>query len=502
MKLVRFISLFCLVALFGFQQSNAQQINYAEYFFDTDPGLGLGFPIGLQANDSVISNLLISTTGLSQGFHTMYLRARNNQGKWSLYQPRKFFIQPPIVTTNNNIVKTQFFIDNDPGFNAGNQINIGPADSVSGTNNLSVSGLTPGFHRLFARVKDSTGKWSMLRSFEFMIDTSNAAPPLASTKIVSARFFIDSDPGFNGGTLVNFTATDSISSNASVPLNGLTSGFHRLYARVKDSSGKWSMYPSAQFMVDASGQATISAPITSGEYFYDIDPGQGNGIAINTGIADSIQYNTGLAVASVNQGFHRMFVRVKDSNGLWSNYIQGFMFKDQTGPKLSPKIVAAEYFINHDPGLGNAIAVAPSFTTADVINVNIAVATTGLSFGEDTLYLRVKDSLGVWSFTAYKSFKIVDPNSVSTVFWKANFDAVLAPNPAINETTVYLKTPKVGEAFVIVYDAKGTRISAQNLILTDIETEYKLDISSFPSGNYIIEIICEGSRIVRKLAKN
>lgn len=502
MKLFRFILLFCSVALLSLQESKAQQISYAEYFFDTDPGFGFGFPIGLQANDSVSSNLLISTNGLSQGFHTMYLRVRNNLGKWSFYQPRQFFIQPPIVVTNNNIVKTQFFIDNDPGFNAGNQINIGPADSVSGTNNLSVSGLTPGFHRLFARVKDSTGKWSMLRSFEFMIDTSNAAPPLASTKIVSASFFIDSDPGFNGGTLVNFTATDSISSNASVPLNGLTSGFHRLYARVKDSSGKWSMYPSAQFMVDASGQATIAAPITSGEYFYDNDPGQGNGIAINTGITDSIQYNTGLAVASVNQGFHRMFVRVRDSNGIWSNYIQGFMFKDQTGPKLSPKIVAAEYFINHDPGLGNAIAVAPSFTAADVINVNIAVATTGLSFGEDTLYLRVKDSLGVWSLTEFKSFKIVDPNNVSIVAWKTNFDVLLAPNPAINETTIYLKTPKLGNAYIIVYDAKGTQLSAQTLTLSAKESEYKLDISNYPSGNYIIEIINEGSRLIRKLVKN
>jgi len=69
----------------------AQNIVQAEYFIDTDPGIGNGTPItitpGLNITDIPLS---ISTTGLSVGPHNFYVRSRSADGKWSLTNLRTF----------------------------------------------------------------------------------------------------------------------------------------------------------------------------------------------------------------------------------------------------------------------------------------------------------------------------------------------------------------------------------------------------------------------------
>ena len=61
-----------------------QKINKAEYFIDTDPGFGkaTNIPVSVPANDVSLS-YSVNISALSQGFHMMVLRARDDKGYWS-----------------------------------------------------------------------------------------------------------------------------------------------------------------------------------------------------------------------------------------------------------------------------------------------------------------------------------------------------------------------------------------------------------------------------------
>ncbi len=66
--------------------------------------------------------------------------------------------------------------------------------------------------------------------------------------------------------------------------------------------------------------------------------------------------------------------------------------------KAQPNITGAEYFINSDPGFGNAkpIAITPA---PNLININFPADITNAIEGINSLYLRSRDANGRWSIT-------------------------------------------------------------------------------------------------------
>jgi hypothetical protein len=88
---------------------SGQTIAVSEYFFDTDPGAGNGFPLAISTPaDTVTFSSAISTSGLTAGRHYLYIRTQTSDGRWSHYEPREFFIQVPIA-------EAEYFFDIDPG---------------------------------------------------------------------------------------------------------------------------------------------------------------------------------------------------------------------------------------------------------------------------------------------------------------------------------------------------------------------------------------------------
>ena len=64
--------------------SASQDITSAEYFFDTDPGIGLATPLSpFGGNDSISITQSISIPALSMGAHKLYVRTKNINGTWS-----------------------------------------------------------------------------------------------------------------------------------------------------------------------------------------------------------------------------------------------------------------------------------------------------------------------------------------------------------------------------------------------------------------------------------
>ncbi len=299
-----------------------QQINRGEYFIDTDPGVGNGTAITITSADSVDISSSINLTGISPGFHTLHVRVRyNNTGirEWSLFEGRRFYINPSSNgSASPQVVAAERFIDTDPGLGNGTPINTGAAaDSITKSATLSTNGLAPGFHHLFVRVKDASGKWSLYEPRVFYIippSTANQA------QIASAEYFFDVDPGLGNGTSVATGANaDSINISSTASIAGLTEGFHHFFVRVKSTDGIWSLYAARNFYINASG-TIVSAQISNAEYFYDTDPGEGNGTAVTPSFspADSVNISANTVVTGLTPGYHYMFVRAQDQDGKWS----------------------------------------------------------------------------------------------------------------------------------------------------------------------------------------
>lgn len=156
----------------------AQTINDAEYFFDSDPGVGNGIPMPAPAPaETVTFSASISTAGLAPGRHLLYVRTKASTGEWSLYEPREFFIQAPIGTG-------EYFIDTDPGVGNASPLNISTVDDFSFTTSITTPLLSDGTHYLYIRIKDETGAWSLYEPVAFVV---NSALPIELSHFTAER---------------------------------------------------------------------------------------------------------------------------------------------------------------------------------------------------------------------------------------------------------------------------------------------------------------------------
>ena len=308
----KFILLLALIL--SVSVATAQVITGCEYFIDTDPGIGNGVSLAVTSGDSVIITTTIPTTGLTDGFHRIYLRTQNIDGVWSLYEGRTFFIQqsPPSNTTLTNV---EYFFDTDPGIGNGTSFTVSPGDSIEIITTVPTSGLSNGFHKMFVRAKDANGRWSLYEGRSFYIQ-----PALTpnTTLLTQAEYFHDTDPGVGNGIAFTVTAGDSMVITTTTPTSSLSNGFHKIFVRAKNADGKWSHYEGRTFYIMAPPEDQSQLQLDYAEYFFDsIDPGQGNGIPMAFIAGDSIDGSFNIP-ENLAIGAHKMTLRVLNSNDKWS----------------------------------------------------------------------------------------------------------------------------------------------------------------------------------------
>ena len=165
-----------------------------------------------------------------------------------------------------------------------------------------------------------------------------------------------------------------------------------------------------------------SGNIIAAEYFFDVDPGKGNGIAVFAAddSFDSSEESvdlSGIDTSSLMIGSHTLYVRFKSADGIWGiarpvahdpHLTSPYNFRI-TGDRW---IVAAEYFIDVDPGEGNGTPVSAADGVFDAPEEELVISGTDISYlgtGSHTLYLRVQDNEGTWGVVRQVSFEIYEP---------------------------------------------------------------------------------------------
>ena len=135
-----------------------------EYFFDVDPGYGLGRQLATPNTGRNVYEM--SFDGLTAGAHLLCLRAQDKQSQWSATLSRPIYVIPV-----RGIAAIEYFFDaEDPGEGNAYAVAVSnPKESVLSFD-INIDALAEGDHTLNVRVKGLDGIWSMINSEPFYIE--------------------------------------------------------------------------------------------------------------------------------------------------------------------------------------------------------------------------------------------------------------------------------------------------------------------------------------------
>jgi hypothetical protein len=163
-------------------------------------------------------------------------------------------------------------------------------------NNISTNSLEAGIHTLFIRFRDEKGLWSVPQSFIFF---------KGGQLLSNFEYWFNND--YDNKINVETVRSDSLRLNTTIQTNHLGNGMHWVHFRFKDASGIYAPLQSHLFW--KTGQRLVAY-----EYWFDNEtnnrvPGQ---LAGN----NEEEWIKIIEIAPI--GFEKLYVRYKDSGGLWS----------------------------------------------------------------------------------------------------------------------------------------------------------------------------------------
>jgi hypothetical protein len=323
----------------------------------------------------------------------------------------------------SNINRVEYYIDIDPGIGKGAPISVAPGTDLQNLNvPINPASLSEGIHRFYVRAKTQSNAWSLTSSWLFYKPYSSLStpPPAIAPNITRIEYYIDTDPGIGKAAPITITAGANI-SNLVIPINpgNLSEGVHRLYARARTVTGKWSLTSTLLFYKpygSLSAPPPANAPnITRLEYYLDIDPGVGKAtsLAITPG-ANLSNLIIPINPTNLGEGVHRLYTRARNATGQWSltNSILFYKPYGNSGvPPLAavPNLKKLEYYVDNDPGFGKGISVDFA-TTKNLSGLVIPIDIGGLAAGDHTANFRAQDENGAWALTNKIDFKVQTPS--------------------------------------------------------------------------------------------
>lgn len=247
--------------------------------------------------------------------------------------------------------------------------------------NVDVSSLSDGIHTFSLRIRDDEDRWSIPYTRLFY----KVSKP-QEQGVVVYEYYIDDETDKRTSVV-----TDGGLVDFNVDVSSLSSGLHKLSLRTQDSGGRWSTPHIQYFYYVAPPRQTSLARV---EYYWDDNCASRQTVSLdNSGV-----FSEDLDVSGFSDGLHKLFVRVQDTDSVWSTPYCRLFYKEGEA-----RIIGYEYWFNKGYEERKFEPIEP-VAVYDMKNVYVDVTPVWNLSGEDseetpenTFHIRFKNSKGQWS---------------------------------------------------------------------------------------------------------
>ncbi len=305
LKVIPWLLRFCVILQLQFAYS--QNVTKAEYFYDTEPGIGMGTPIaGFVADDSLGFTFTANVWGLEAGYHNLHIRVMDSLNVWGVISTQFFLLNPlesPHIpdTLVFRLAKAEYFFDTDPGVGNGVPMLMFAADTLNQSYTFDASALAVGSHIVGVRVKDIRGNWSVIGSSTFIVSSPTCTPPHAffTADLVNAgsqTHFTNQSTNTVFGTSYLWTVTDQSNTFTDVTLNYAHTfanpGYYDVLLKVKNVDTNCISYWREKVFVGPALSRNIT--VSGNTTFCD-----GDSVLLTGPIGTNFQWSTGALTQSI-----------------------------------------------------------------------------------------------------------------------------------------------------------------------------------------------------------
>ena len=272
----------------------------------------------------------------------------------------------------------------------------------------------------------------MRRTHKILMAAALSALCLLSARAQQVEYFWDTDPGVGKGTVLQAFTGSMAHVEAGLDAGTLLAGIHLLGLRALNN-GHFSSTYYKQFYVPAAEE-----DITRIEYYWDKDPGIGNGNALNFTAGSVVDLTNDLSASGLKAGIHTLYLRAVSDKHFSQTYTRQFYV-----PVTEEKITRIEYYWDKDPGVGKGNAL--NFTNGSTVDLTQNLSASGLKEGMHTLYLRAVSNKH-FSQTYTRQFYVpATPHEIEAIeYW---FDK----DPGVGNATRMAAT-QIGDSVKTAFD--------------------------------------------------
>ena len=147
------------------------------------------------------------------------------------------------------------------------------------------------------------------------------------------------------------------------------------------------------FVLFSLCSSTLSAQtLNKAEYFFDADPGVGNGTPTAITPASVQDVNFAISISSLTLGFHSLTFRFRDNANAWSHATSRLLYITPLAELPSVNLTKAEYFFDTDPGSGNGtpLPITPGSSLNNNVVIDVSALVAIVPTVGDTLHAALK----------------------------------------------------------------------------------------------------------------
>lgn len=400
-SLTKILVFMLLISSNLFAQVGRGKITAAEYYWDTEPGQGLGIAMSLQGNpnDAIRTAVRSSSINLSAGLHTFNIRMQDSLGHWGTVFTSVMSVENAITARNisasiarvywdtNLAGATALIIFNGNATNAFNSfVQSTPINSFA----------TAGLHTLSVQVRDNTGQYSPPFTTVVSVENLITARTLAAS---FARVYWDGNSASATGLIfLNGNSTNAINSfvQSSAIATFSISGLHTLSVEVMDNTGHYSPAFTTAISVEKQIKVDRSIKVIDGRVWYDANvPSLPNMIAFDGAFNDAFE-TAFKSLAAPSTGMHTINIQLRDSANGWGPTFTTALSVEGPIAYRNINISAGQFYWDNDTTQNTTTLLAfdGAFDNAieSVYKSSIALMPVGLH----NLCVRVIDVAGNW----------------------------------------------------------------------------------------------------------